>query len=76
MFPPNGVQRFATGFEVCFLPFDGCVGDLAQINNDVGLCFIALKTYRMAFSDATEKTTYGSQSARGLQQDVRAAVYV
>ncbi len=34
MFPANGVQRCAKGFEILFLLFGGCVKNVSPISSD------------------------------------------
>ncbi len=34
MFPGNGVQRCAKGFEILFLLFGGCVKNVSPISSD------------------------------------------
>ncbi len=35
MFPGNGVHRYATGFEIRFLLFGGCVKNVSPISSNV-----------------------------------------
>ncbi len=35
MFPGNGVQRCATGFEICFLLYGGCLKNVSPISSNM-----------------------------------------
>ncbi len=43
MFPGNGVQRCATGFEISFLLFGGCVKKVSPISSNMYINHAVLK---------------------------------
>ncbi len=43
MFPGNSVQRCATGFEIRFLSFGGCIKNVIPISSNVYINHVVLK---------------------------------